>query len=529
MKVTRALISVSEKMGVVDFARELAKMGVEILSTGGTARLLKENDVPVRPVDDFTGFPEMLDGRVKTLHPKVHGGILNIRDDEKHARQKAEHGIEDIDLVAVNLYPFESTIAKEGVTLDEAVEQIDIGGPTMIRSAAKNWKYVTVVVDHGDYSRVIEEMHRNGGGTTPELRYDLACKVFAHTARYDSLIAGYLEAQSGHEPPARKEPEGSPDVLRLELAKVGDLRYGENAHQSAAFYVRRGAREASAATAKLISGKALSFNNILDATAALEIVKDLEEPAASVIKHTNPCGAAVGKTLAEAYAAAFEGDPVSAFGSIVGLNRRVDAATAEAIAQPERFVEAVIAPAFDEEAVRILTTKEKWGKNVRLLAAGDLSVRDRAEFDLRAVVGGLLRQDRDHGFPEIEDPTVATRRKPTEDETRDLGFAWIVCKHVKSNAITVAKAGAVVGVGAGQMSRVDAAWCAVRKAGERAKGAVAASDAFFPFPDAMEMLADAGVTAVIQPGGAKNDPAVIEAANKRKLAMLLTGRRHFRH
>jgi len=525
MRISRAIISVSEKMGIVDFARELAGMGVEILSTGGTARLLAHGGVPVRPIDDFTGFPEMLDGRVKTLHPKVHGGILNVRDNEEHARQKAEHGIDDIDLVVVNLYPFEATVAREDVTLDEAVEQIDIGGPTMLRSAAKNWKFVTVVVDHGDYSRVVEEMHANGGGTTPEFRAGLARKVFAHTARYDSAIASWLEAR------ARKDrgEEGAPEIVRFELAKVADLRYGENPHQRAAYYARVGFYEAGVVSAKQLSGKELSFNNLQDATAALEIVKDFDSPAASVMKHANPCGAATGETLAAAYAAAYDGDPLSAFGSVVGLNRRVDAATAGAIAQPERFVELVIAPAFDAEAVEILTTKEKWGRNVRLLAAGELDRRDAAELDFRTLTGGFLRQDRDLGFPELDELKVVTRREPTDEEMRDLRFAWVMCKHVKSNAIVIATGRALVGVGAGQMSRLDAAECACRKAGRRAIGAVAASDAFFPFPDGLKLLADAGVKAVMQPGGAKNDSMVIDTANAREVAMVFTGRRHFRH
>jgi len=525
MKIRRAIVSVSEKMGVADFAKALVSMGVEVLSTGGTAKLLRANGVPVRPIEDFTGFPEMLDGRVKTLHPKVHGGLLNIRDNPEHARQKREHGIEDIDLVAVNLYPFEATVARPGVTLEEAIENIDIGGPTMLRSAAKNWKYVTVVVDCGDYARVIEEMHRLGGATSDELRFELARKVFAHTARYDSMIASWLEE---HEARARGE-EGAPRVLRLELRKVADLRYGENPHQSAALYLHRHAIEASAAAAKQLAGKELSFNNLLDATAALELVKDLSGPAAAIIKHTNPCGAAEAETLAAAYHAAYEADPVSAFGSVVGLNRRVDAPTAEELAHPDRFVEVVIAPAFDDEAVRILTTKPKWGKNVRLLAAGELAPRDRSEFDFRAITGGFLRQDRDLGLAELDSLKTVTARAPSPEELTGLRFAWVVAKHVKSNAIVIAKGRTTVGVGAGQMSRVDAAFCAARKAGDRAKGAVAASDAFFPFPDGLELLADSGVSAVVQPGGAKNDAAVIAAADRRGMAMVFTGVRHFRH
>jgi phosphoribosylaminoimidazolecarboxamide formyltransferase/IMP cyclohydrolase len=525
MKIKRAIISVSEKMGVVGFARELAEMGVEIISTGGTAKLLAGSGVPVRPIEDFTGFPEMMDGRLKTLHPKVHGGLLNIRDDAGHAKAKAEHGIEDIDLVAVNLYPFEATVAKEGVSLEEAIEQIDIGGPTMLRSAAKNHRYVTVVVDHGDYSRVIEDMRRNGGGTSLEFRRELARKVFAHTARYDAAIASWLEEHARRQ----KGEDGAPETLRLELTKVSDLRYGENPHQKAACYVRRGAHEAGVASAKKLAGKELSFNNLQDASAALELAKDFADPAAAIIKHMNPCGAAEASALAEAYRLAYEGDPLSAFGSVVALNRRVDEATADEIASPDRFVEVVIAPAFDEEAVRVLTEKPKWGKSVRLLAVGDFALRDTTEYDFRTITGGFLRQDRDLGFPELDSLKVVTSRAPTDDEMTDLRFAWVVSKHLKSNAIAIAKGRQLVGAGAGQMSRVDAADLATRKAGSRAQGAVAASDAFFPFPDGLEILAKHGVRAVIQPGGAKNDRDVIAAADASDVAMVFTGVRHFRH
>jgi len=520
--IKRALISVTDKTGVADFAKALAGMGVDIVSTGGTAKVIREAGVEVKDISEITGFPEMMDGRVKTLHPLVHGGLLNVRDNAEHRKAMEANGIEDIDLVCVNLYRFEETVARPGVEIDEAIENIDIGGPSMLRSAAKNWKYVTVVTDPADYEVVLAEMKESGGETKTDTRKRLAARVFAITAHYDSAITDYLEKQvtPGDEFAA---------TLRLELGRRQVLRYGENPHQTAAFYVDPKAAEPSVSTAKQLSGKELSFNNIIDINAAIEIVKDFDVPAISVIKHTNPCGAAVGDDLVDVYRRAHAGDPVSAFGSIVGVNREITAALADEIAQPERFVEAIIAPSFDDEAVKILQTKPKWGKNVRLLVVGDLAVARDAEYDMKRVVGGLVLQGRDMVADEFADLKVATKREPTDDEMRDLRFAWIICKHVKSNTIVYAKDGAVVGVGAGQMSRLDSALIAARKAGERATGAVCASDAFFPFPDAMLATVDAGCTAVVQPGGARNDPDVIAAADERGVAMVLTGVRHFKH
>jgi len=521
-KIKRALISVTDKSGVAEFASELAKMGVDIVSTGGTARVIREAGVEVKDISEITGFPEMMDGRVKTLHPLVHGGLLNVRDNADHRKAMEENNIEDIDLVCVNLYRFEQTVAKPDVDIDEAIENIDIGGPSMLRSAAKNWKYVTVVTDPADYEVVLAEMKASGGETTTETRKRLAARVFAVTAHYDSAIADYLEGELA-------AGEEFAPTLRLELDCRQVLRYGENPHQTAAFYVDATVAEPSVSTARQLSGKDLSFNNIIDINAALEIVKDFADPAISVIKHTNPCGAATGSDLVEVYKAAYAGDPVSAFGSIVGVNRPVTPELADEIASPDRFVEAIIAPSFDKEAVKVLQTKPKWGKNVRLLEVGEMGSARDAEYDMKRVVGGLVLQGRDTVADEFADLKTATKREPSAQELADLKFGWIICKHVKSNAVVLAKDGALLGAGAGQMSRVDSAMIAVRKAGERAKGSVVASDAFFPFPDALMVCADAGATAAIQPGGAKNDPVVIEAADDRDLAMVLTGMRHFKH
>ena len=518
-EIKRALLSVSDKAGVVDLARGLSEMGVELVSTGGTARALREAGLEVRDVSELTGFPEIMDGRVKTLHPKVHGGLLNIREDPEHDRAKKELGIEDIDLVCVNLYPFEEAITKPDLELEEAVENIDIGGPTMLRSAAKNWKYVTVVTDPGDYSRVVEEMRANGGATSLELRTELARKVFAYTSRYDSAITRYLEGLGA---------DGAPEFLRLAPERVQILRYGENPHQRAAFYREPGAKGPSVGSAKKLSGKDLSYNNILDLDAALAIVLDFKEPCASVIKHTNPCGAAVGKDLADAFKKAYECDPVSAFGSVVGLNRRVEANLARVLAETGQFLEAVIAPEFDGEAVRILTEKSSWAKSVRLLEAGEF--KDAAgEWSVKSVSGGYLLQEIDRGFTELDGLRAVTKRQPNEAELAELKVAWKFCKHVRSNAIALLKNGALVGVGAGQMSRVDSAMIAARKAGERSEGAVLASDAFFPFRDGVDVAAKAGVAAIIQPGGSKRDEDVIAACDGHGMAMVFTGRRHFRH
>ncbi|MGC8669425.1 MAG: bifunctional phosphoribosylaminoimidazolecarboxamide formyltransferase/IMP cyclohydrolase [Chthonomonadales bacterium] len=523
--IERALVSVSNKEGVVEFARELAALGVEIVSTGGTAATLAQAGVPVRQVWELTGFPEMMDGRVKTLHPKIHGGILFRRDLPEHRDAAAQHAIAPIDLVCVNLYPFAQTVAKPGVSLEEAVENIDIGGPAMVRSAAKNHDAVTVVVDPADYGTVLEEMKAHSGSTTLELRRRLAAKAFAHTARYDALIATYLNR--------RFDPENLfPQELALGYSKVQDCRYGENPHQRAAFYAEAFCTEPSIGTARQIHGKELSFNNIYDLNAALETVKELpEKPAAVIIKHTNPCGAAQADTLAEAFRLARRGDPVSAFGGILAVNRPVDVDTAEEITGKNTFFEAVIAPGFHAEALPILTGKKKWGANLRLLEVGDLpaSAPEFPGLDLKKVVGGLLVQERDLKLVTARKLVVVTRRPPTPEEEEELLFAWRIVKHVKSNAIVLTRERQVVGVGAGQMNRVQSVRLAVGQAGERARGAVMASDAFFPFPDGPEVAAEAGVTAVIQPGGSVKDQDTIEVCDRYNIAMVFTDTRHFLH
>ena len=520
-KIERALISVSDKTGIIELAKGLQSSGVEILSTGGTRKKMEEAGIKVVGVSEYTGFPEMMDGRVKTLHPKIHAGLLALRENKDHVKQMEERGFGYIDMVVVNLYPFRETIAKPDVKLEEAVEQIDIGGPTMLRSAAKNFRNVAVIVNPERYEQVLDEI-RNDGTVSQETRYALAQEVFEHTAAYDAAIASYLHRQSADSPtfPAR--------LIRA-FDKVQDLRYGENPHQAAAFYKEPGVTEPSVSNAELLSGKALSYNNIMDIDAALEIVKEFDRPAAVIIKHTNPCGAGIGDSLREAYERAKEGDPVSAFGSIVGVNRKVDEATAASIASPDTFVEAIIAPDFEKAALEILKTRQKWGKSVRILKTGQLGGEPGDSFYFKRVVGGLLVQDFDRMQYEEEALKVVTQREPSNKEKTDLLFAWVICKHVKSNAIVYAKDGTVVGAGAGQMSRVDASMIAASKAGERAKGAVLASDAFFPFRDGVDAAADAGVTAIIQPGGSMRDDEVIKAADEHGMAMLFTGMRHFKH
>ena len=520
-QIKRALISVSDKRGVVELARELQSLGVEILSTGGTHKKLEEAGIKVIGVSEYTRFPEMMDGRVKTLHPKIHAGLLALRENKEHVKQMKERGFGYIDMVVVNLYPFRETIAKPGVTLEEAVEQIDIGGPTMLRSAAKNFRDVVVIVNPDRYTQLLDEIRKNGT-VSDKTRYALAQEVFEHTASYDAAIASYLHAQSDDAPMFA-------DRMILTLNKVQDLRYGENPHQKAAFYKEPGAREPSISTAELLSGKELSYNNIMDIDAALEIVKELDQPAAVVIKHTNPCGAGIGTTLCEAYGKAAAGDPVSAFGSILGLNRNADVATAELIASPDSFIEAIIAPGYDAQAINILKNRQKWGKNVRILKTGPLGKRSDGGYYFRRVVGGLLVQEFDRVLYEDGALKVVTKRAPTDKEKTDLLFAWVICKHVKSNAIVYAKDGMVVGVGAGQMSRVDSSMIGARKAGARAEGSVLASDAFFPFRDGVDAAAEAGVSAIIQPGGSLRDDDVIKAADEHGMAMLFTGMRHFKH
>jgi len=519
-KITRALISLSDKAGIVDFAKELASFGVEILSTGGTAKLLRDAGLSVKDVSEFTGFPEMLDGRVKTLHPKVHGGLLGMRGNPEHVATMKQHGIEPIDMVVVNLYPFEATVAKPDCTLEDAIENIDIGGPTMLRSAAKNNADVTVVVDPADYLKVLDEMKVNGGAVSKETNFRLAVKVYQHTAAYDGAISNWLGARTG------EGVETYPDTLTLQYRKAQGMRYGENPHQGAAFYVEKNVREASISTARQIQGKELSYNNIGDTDAALECVKQFTEgPACVIVKHANPCGVAIGSTLLDAYERAYKTDPESAFGGIIAFNRELDEETAKAICD-RQFVEVIIAPKVAAGASAVVASK----KNVRLLECGEWAATSLARLDFKRVNGGILVQDTDlqlHG--ELK---VVTARKPTEKEMIDLLFTWRICKFVKSNAIVYGRDGMSIGVGAGQMSRVNSARIAAIKAehaGLEVRGAVMASDAFFPFRDGIDNAAAVGITAVIQPGGSMRDEEVIAAANEHGMAMLFTSMRHFRH
>ncbi|MBM7624346.1 bifunctional phosphoribosylaminoimidazolecarboxamide formyltransferase/IMP cyclohydrolase [Sporohalobacter salinus] len=520
-QIRYALISVSDKTGIVEFAKGLHKLGVNIVSTGGTGAKLKEAGIPIVDIPQVTDYPEMMDGRVKTLHPAVHGGILAVRDNEKHITELKELGIKPIDLIVVNLYPFAETISKDNVTFEEAIENIDIGGPTMIRSAAKNCNDVGVVVDPTDYDGILEELKENGVELSSDRKLELAYKAFKHTAEYDHLIQDYLFDFV-------KDEDEAKEVIRERYEKVSDLRYGENPHQKGAFYRQMETTEPSITTAKQLHGKELSFNNINDTNGALELVKEFSaKPAAAVIKHANPCGMATADTLVEAYKQAHAGDPVSAYGSIVALNRKVDKKTAEEIADPEKFVEVVIAPSFSKDAFEIL--QNRW-ESVRLLETGELFIdEDTTEKDMKKVVGGLLVQDRDLAQLDESELEIVTDRQPTDQELKDMLFNWKVVKHVKSNAIVMGKDEQIVGVGAGQMSRVDAMIIAGRKAGERKEEAVVASDAFFPFADAVKQAAEMGITAIIQPGGSIRDEEVIEAANEHGIAMVFTGRRHFNH
>ena len=518
----RALISVSDKTSLDTFAQGLVELGFEILSTGGTAKYLRDAGIEVIDVSDYTQFPEIMGGRVKTLHPRVHGALLGRPDLDDHATAMKEHGIVPFELTVVNLYPFEETIAKDGVTIPEAIEQIDIGGPSMVRSSAKNHAYVGIVTSPTQYDRILEQLR--GEGLTEAFRRELAGAAFEMTARYDRAISNYFAGLS------TAEESQFPNSLSINLKKQGeDLRYGENPHQKAAFYVESPIPACSIAAAEQLNGKELSYNNLLDVDAAFAIAREFDEPAAAVIKHTNPCGCAVADSLALAFERAYAGDPVSAFGSIIAFNRKVDAQTAELMAEPGKFVEVVIAPDYGDDAFEILTTKPKWKNNVRLLKCPDMLNRDVTSFDYRRVSGGLLVQQRDDQ-PDPEDKyEVVTERQPSDDELHDLKFAWKVCKHVKSNAILLAKGGMVIGVGAGQMSRLDSSFIAAHKAGERSHGGVLASDAFFPFRDGVDEAAKAGVKAIIQPGGSRNDQQVIEACNEHGMTMIFTGRRHFKH
>jgi phosphoribosylaminoimidazolecarboxamide formyltransferase/IMP cyclohydrolase len=518
-KIRRAIISVSDKSGVVSFAKGLAQLDVEILSTGGTAKTLRENGVLVKDISEYTGFPEMLDGRVKTLHPKVHGGLLGQRSKKEHVNKMKEHGILPIDLVAVNLYPFEATIAKEGCSLEEAIENIDIGGPTMLRSAGKNYPDVTVLVDPKDYDPVLSEL-KEKGEISIETNFRLSKKVFQHTARYDGAISNYLgQIEKG------KKLYEFPETFTFQVKKAQELRYGENPHQKAAFYHEYLLTEPSVSNAIQIQGKELSFNNILDVDSAYETVKEFDEIGVVIIKHNNPCGVAVSsKNLADAYRKARDCDPVSAYGGVVGFNRVVDEETANEMGPI--FLEVIIAPGYDPRALEILKKK----KDLRIMQTPPLtSYSLQRGFDLRKVVGGLLVQDRDLGKVPMDQWKVMTKRKPTEEEKRAMAFGWKVAKHVKSNAIVLVREDRTIGIGAGQMSRVDSTRLAVMKAQSPTKGTVLASDAMFPFRDGVDAGAEAGAVAIIQPGGSIRDDEVIKAADEYNIAMVFTGMRHFRH
>ena len=529
--IRRALISVSDKTGIVEFAKALTQRGVDILSTGGTARLLAEQGIAVTEVSDYTGFPEMMDGRVKTLHPKVHGGVLGRRGQDDAIME--EHGIKPIDMVVVNLYPFAETVAKEGCTLADAVENIDIGGPTMVRSAAKNHKDVTIVVKASDYDRVIAEMDANDKSLTLDTRFDLAIAAFEHTAAYDGMIANYFgtmvpsygENKEGDEPSFENKSK-FPRTFNMQFEKKQDMRYGENSHQDAAFYVESDAQNGSVSSAKQLQGKALSYNNIADTDAALECVKEFAEPACVIVKHANPCGVAIADNILDAYDRAFKTDPTSAFGGIIAFNRELDAETAKSIID-RQFAEVIIAPKVTAEAVEVIAAK----KNLRLLECGEWTAQSTG-FDVKRVNGGLLVQDRDHGMVALDDLKVVTKRQPTEEEMKDALFCWKVAKFVKSNAIVYAKGNGTIGVGAGQMSRVYSAKIAGIKAADEnleVAGSVMASDAFFPFRDGIDAAAEAGIKCVIQPGGSIRDDEVIAAADEHGMAMIFTGMRHFRH
>ena len=516
--ITRALISVSDKAGILEFAQKLHARGVEILSTGGTAKILLDNAIPVTEVSDYTGFPEMMDGRVKTLHPKIHGGILARRGTDDAVME--EHDIPPIDLIVVNLYPFEATIAKDDCTLEEAIENIDIGGPTMVRASAKNHAHVAIVVDPSDYKIIESELDNNDGAISKKSRFKLATKAFEHTAKYDGLIANYLGKIIEND-----KPKGFATTFNMQFRKAQTMRYGENPHQAAAFYSAEDQTETCIATAKQLQGKELSYNNIGDTDAALECVKQFDDvPACVIVKHANPCGVATGGTILEAYDRAFSTDPESAFGGIIAFNQSLDAETAKKIID-RQFVEVIIAPSIAKDAIEVIKTK----KNVRLLECGEFSAA-QPRLDYKRVNGGLLVQEADLAL--YNELTVVTERAPSEEEMKDLLFAWKVSKFVKSNAIVYAKNNMTIGVGAGQMSRINSARIAGIKA-EHAKlqveGSVMASDAFFPFKDGIEAAAEAGIVAVIQPGGSIRDEDVIEAANKAGMAMIFTKMRHFRH
>jgi phosphoribosylaminoimidazolecarboxamide formyltransferase/IMP cyclohydrolase len=526
--IRRALLSVSDKTGILEFAQYLASQGVELLSTGGTAKLLSDNGLSVIEASNYTGHPEIMDGRVKTLHPKIHGGILARRGIDEQVM--SENNIQPIDLVVVNLYPFAATVANDDCSLEDAIENIDIGGPTMVRAAAKNHTDVTIVVKAQDYSRVMAEMSENQGSLNYATRFDLAIAAFEHTAEYDGMIANYFgamiesskcEADCGH------QHSEFPRTYNMQFSKKQDLRYGENNHQSAAFYVENNIQEASVATAEQLQGKELSFNNIADTDSALECVKEFEVPACVIVKHANPCGVALGEDILEAYNRAYKTDPTSAFGGIIAFNRELDAATAKAIVE-RQFVEVIIAPSISAEAAEVVATK----KNVRLLACGSWQGQLTEGYDFKRVNGGLLVQERDFGMVEMDELTVVSKVQPTEQQLKDLMFSWKVAKYVKSNAIVYCNDSMTIGVGAGQMSRVYSAKLAGIKAADEGlvvEGSVMASDAFFPFRDGIDAAAAAGISAIIQPGGSMRDEEVIAAADEHGIAMVFTGMRHFKH
>ena len=517
--IKRALISVSDKTGIIEFSRELASRGVEILSTGGTAKLLSDNNIKVIEVSDYTGFPEMMDGRVKTLHPKIHGGLLGRRGIDDEVMQQSD--INPIDLVVVNLYPFQQTVAKPDCDLATAIENIDIGGPTMLRAAAKNHASVTVVVDHNDYDKVLSEMGENDGAISDKTRFSFAVKTYEHTANYDGAIANYLGCLT------QEEKAEFPRTYNTQFEKVQDLRYGENPHQKAAFYIESNLDESSVSSSAQIQGKELSFNNIADTDAALECVKMFDAPACVIVKHANPCGVAVAASALEAYDRAYTTDPTSAFGGIIAFNRALDKATAQAIIE-RQFVEVIIAPSINDDALPVLNTKP----NVRVLSCGEFSAQTIPDLDYKRVTGGLLVQDRDIKRISSDQLKTVTQRAPSEQELSDLLFCWNVAKFVKSNAIVYSKDGMTIGIGAGQMSRVYSARIAAIKAADadlEVKGSVMASDAFFPFRDGIDAAAEVGISAIIQPGGSMRDQEVIDAANEHGMAMVFTGVRHFRH
>jgi phosphoribosylaminoimidazolecarboxamide formyltransferase/IMP cyclohydrolase len=515
--VRRALLSVSDKTGLAEFAKALHnEFNVELISTGGTAKFLRDAGLPVTDVSQVTGFPEMMDGRVKTLHPMIHGGLLALRDNAEHVAAMQKHGIKPIDLVCINLYPFEKTISKPDVSLEEAIENIDIGGPSMIRSASKNHRFVLVVTSPDRYEKVLGDLREHNGSCCGTHRLKQAQRAFAHTADYDALIADYL----------CKAAKVEPVHMTIRLTKAMPLRYGENPHQKAFLYVGRKLSEASVAFADQLHGKELSYINLLDADAALSCVKEFKQPAACIVKHASPCGVGAGKDAASAFVRAYDGDPLAAFGGIVAMNVPIDLPAAERIVEGQKFLEVIVAPKFDPAALELL--KQRW-KNARLLAVGELGALESNELSMHKIVGGFLVQQRDPLGIDEANWKVASKRRPAPAELENLKLAWLACKHVKSNAIVIANDSMAVGIGGGQVDRVNAARIAVQKAGDRAKGAVAASDAFFPFADGPKLLLEAGVTAIIQPGGSMRDQETIDAVNAADAAMIFTGQRHFRH